>query len=251
MSIKDRIIQKKLDGCNVVIPYILAGDGGFEKTAYLLKLIEEKNPVAIEIGIPFSDPSSDGDTIQNAAKRSIETGTNINNTIDFLQKYDGDNSVPKIIMTYINPVLKFGVPKFFSELNKANVSAVIIPDLPVEEYVLIESECKEFNIEIISLIAPNTSDERIKYIESRSSGFLYLVTVTGTTGGRQSFSSDVYERIKRIKEYATLPVVAGFGISTKVQINKINKVCDGSIVGSQIVKLAYEEKYMEISDLLV
>ena len=105
MKISSRINEKKENNCDVIIPYILIGDGGFEKSEKLLRLLEEQNPAAIEIGIPFSDPSSDGDTIQNAAKRSISLGTNINNTIEFLQNYNGCAEIPKIIMTYLNPVL--------------------------------------------------------------------------------------------------------------------------------------------------
>lgn len=250
MKISTSIKEKKENGHDIVIPYILAGDGGFEKTRELLQLLESHNPPAIEIGIPFSDSSSDGETIQSASKRAIDSGANINNIIDFLQNYEGANQIPKIIMTYLNPIIKFGLDKFFYEISKANVKGVIIPDLPVNEYAMIKSECDKFDIEIISLITPNTKDERIKYIESRSSGFLYIVTVNATTGARNNFDDEVFKRIKRIKSMVDLPLVAGFGISTKKQIKDMNSVCDGAIVGSRIVKLANENQFDQISKLI-
>lgn len=251
MKISTSIREKKMRGEEVVIPYIVGGDGGFEKTRMLLDLIERQNPAAIEIGIPFSDSSSDGETIQSASKRAIDSGVNINNIIEFLQNYDGSSHIPKIIMTYLNPVIKFGIDKFFSEISRANVKGVIIPDLPVSEYEMINSRCEKFGVEIISLITPNTTDERINYIESKSSGFLYLVTVNGTTGARSSFDDEVFKRIKRIKSLVKLPLVAGFGISTRNQIEAMNSVCDGAIVGSRIVKLANDDNFDGIVDLLV
>ncbi|MGB3367119.1 MAG: tryptophan synthase subunit alpha [Acidaminobacteraceae bacterium] len=250
MKISTRIRRKKMLGEQVAIPYIVCGDGGFEKTRKLLDLIECQNPAAIEIGIPFSDSSSDGETIQSASKRAIDSGTNINNIIEFLQGYNVSSKIPKIIMTYLNPVIKFGVDNFFREISLANVSGLIIPDLPVEEYEMINSRCEAFGVEIISLIAPNTTDTRIKYIESRSGGFLYLVTVNGTTGARENFDGEVFERIKRIKSIVKLPLVAGFGISTRDHILAMNKVCDGAIVGSRIVKLASDDDFDGIVDLL-
>ena len=127
MKITRSIREKKMRGEEVVIPYIVGGDGGFEKTRKLLDLIERENPAAIEIGIPFSDSSSDGETIQSASKRALDSGTNINNIIEFLQNYSSSKNIPKIIMTYLNPVVKYGIDKFFREISKANVSGVIIP----------------------------------------------------------------------------------------------------------------------------
>lgn len=250
MRISRRIREKKTLRENVVIPYIVAGDGGFEKTRFLLDLLESKNPAAIEIGIPFSDSSSDGETIEHASRRAINNGTNINSIIEFLQEYKMSSEIPKIIMTYLNPIIKFGIENFFKEISKANVCGVIIPDLPVDEYQMIDSICEKFDIEIISLITPNTKDERISYIESKSGGFLYLVTVNGTTGARERFDDQIFERIKRIKSMVKLPLVAGFGISTHDQIKKMNLVCDGAIVGSQIVKLANEDRFEELKLLL-
>ena len=250
MTISSNIREKKSRGEDVLIPYIVAGDGGFKKTKDLLDLIEAQGPPAIEIGIPFSDSSSDGETIQRAAKRAIDSGVNIKNIIEFLQGYNPKSRVPKIIMTYFNPILKFGIDKFFKEISTANVKGLIIPDLPVHEYHIIKSNCTDYKVDIISLITPNTSEDRIRYIEENSGGFLYIVTVNGTTGARQSFDEEVYTRIKKIKSMVDLPLVAGFGISTKEQVKEINKICDGAIVGSKIVSLGEKDDFKAIKELL-
>lgn len=248
--IRNRIVEIKRNNKNVLIPYIMAGDGGFQTTEKLLRLLEGSDVAAIEIGIPFSDPSSDGEVIQEAGKRALASGTNIYNVIEFLKGYSGDNKVPKIIMTYFNPVLKYGIDKFFEDLNNANVRGIIIPDLPVEEYGLISNSASKSNVEIVSLISTNTEESRIRRIEEDTTGFLYLITVNGTTGIRDSFEKATYDKISKIKSEAKLPVVCGFGISDKSHIIQMNEVADGAIMGSMIVKLANENKYDMIEQLV-
>lgn len=248
--IKNRIIDMKSNNKNVLIPYIMAGDGGFEETRKLLDLVENSNAAAVEIGIPFSDPSSDGEVIQEAGKRALEGGTNIYNVIEFLKSYKSNNKVPKIVMTYFNPVLKYGISKFFKDLKDANVKGIIIPDLPVEEYDHIYDLALSNNVEIISLITTNTMLSRLRYIEENTTGFLYLITVNGTTGIRDSFEEKTLDKIKSMKETAKLPVVCGFGISNSSQVEKMNQIADGAIMGSMIVKLANENKYELITELL-
>lgn len=248
--IKNRILDMKSNGRNVLIPYIMAGDGGFEQTKKLLDMVDNSNAAAVEIGIPFSDPSSDGEVIQEAGKRALALGTNINNVIEFLKGYQGNNKVPRIVMTYFNPVLKYGIEKFFNDLKEANVKGIIIPDLPVEEYRHISESALANKVEIISLITTSTQLSRLRYIEEKTTGFLYLITVNGTTGIRDNFEDATLAKIMDMKQSAKLPVVCGFGISNKSQVVKMNQIADGAIMGSMIVKMANENRYDVIDELL-
>lgn len=232
------------------IPYLMCGDGGFDKTLHLMRLLEASGASVIEIGIPFSDPIADGATIQAAGQRALDNGTTLKKIIEFLKMNQPTHNVPRIMMSYLNPLLQYGLEKFFAELESASISGLIIPDLPLEEYDLIADYARAHNISIIPLIAPSTSLERINQILPKTSGFIYTITVNGITGARSTFSEEVINRLKLLKKETKRPLVAGFGISTKEQVDELSQHCDGVIVGSMIVKAAHKGDYKSIEALM-
>lgn len=244
-------ISKVLErGEKLFIPYVMCGDGGFEKTEKLIKLLEDAGVSMIEIGVPFSDPIADGPSIQAAGQRALDDGVTLKSIMAFLKQLTPNENVPKIMMTYLNPIIQYGFDSFFSDLKLAHVSGVIIPDLPLEEYDMIRFHTLANEIAIIPLVAPSTSEGRIRNILSKSDGFIYTVTVNGTTGARRSFDDLVSKRLADIKAFSHMPVVAGFGVSTKAHIAQLSKYCDGVVVGSKIVDLAYKEDYEAIVRLV-
>ena len=232
------------------IPFIVSGYPDFEVTKRLLKLFEEKKAAAIELGIPFSDPLADGPVIQKAAKASIENGTNINKIFDLLEETKNEYKTPIILFTYYNPVLNYGEKEFIKKASSVNVSGLIIPDLPLEESIEFSKECKAHNIDVIMLVSPTSDKERIKMLANASSGFIYLVSSTGVTGIRSSFSEKLGNLLTDLKSITKTPVAVGFGVSKHEHILELSKLgADGAIVGSAIVKLI--DEYKQNKDVLI
>lgn len=232
------------------IPYIMAGDGGLEVLAERIIFLEEMGANLIEIGIPFSEPVADGPVIQAAGKRALENGTTLKAVIQAIASIRPNVRIPFIIMTYINPVIAYGVKSFIDDCANAGVDGLIFPDLPIEEEMLVTPYTEISGIEIIRLVTLTTSTERIRMISNKGSGFIYAVTVTGITGGRKEFSKALAEYIKRVQSVSRLPVLAGFGISEPSQVQEINQYCDGVIVGSKIIELYEQEDLVGIKELI-
>jgi len=232
------------------IPYVMCGDGGLEKTGALIRVLESAGASVIEIGIPFSDPIADGPTIQAAGQRALDGGVTLKKILSFLKTLPPTHNVPRIIMTYLNPIVQYGLETFFEELHDAYVSGVIIPDLPLEEYDMISPYTTDNDIAIIPLVAPSTSLDRIERMTDSARGFMYTVTVNGTTGARQGFADELTNRLDSIKSKTDMPVVAGFGVSTREHVELLTQHCDGVVVGSKIVELANNGDYEGIKKLV-
>ncbi|MBB6455124.1 tryptophan synthase alpha chain [Salirhabdus euzebyi] len=224
-------------GEKAFVPYIMAGDGGLDTLKEKILFLQEAGVTAIELGIPFSDPVADGPTIQEAGKRALAKGTSLKGVLQYLTEIKGDFSVPILLMTYINPVFKYGLENFVEDAQQAGVSGMIIPDLPIEQSDLIAPLMKKKDIALIQLATLTSPEERLKKIASESEGFLYAVTVNGITGARSKVNENLDMYLKRIKQYSKTPVLAGFGISTPEQVKEIGSTCDGVIVGSKIISL--------------
>lgn len=232
------------------IPYIMAGDGGLDALPERITFLEKTGATAIEIGIPFSDPVADGAVIQEAGIRALRNGTTLKAVIETVASVRPIVHIPLIIMTYMNPIIAYGVEKFIRDSYHAGVDGLILPDLPVEEEGLIAPLLEEFGIEIIRIVTLTSPLERMKEISSKGSGFLYAVTVNGITGARNGFDEHVGMHLKRVKSVSTLPVLAGFGISTPSHIHEMNAYCDGVIVGSKIVELFHQQDLAGIEELI-
>lgn len=233
-------IKEAFNNQKAFISFITAGDPNLEKTAeYILKLQEGGSDI-IEIGIPFSDPVAEGAVIQEASIRGLSSGTTTDKIFHMLNSLKEKIQIPILLMTYLNPVFHYGYESFFEKAGKVGVSGIIIPDLPFEEKEEVQIVANNFDVELISMIAP-TSKERIHKIAKDSRGFIYLVSSMGVTGVRSEIRTDIESIILQIKEVTDTPVAVGFGISTAEQANEIGKLSDGIIVGSAIVKIIGEK----------
>ena len=231
-------LQKK--GRAALIPYVVAGDPDLETTEALVLRMADSGADIIELGLPFSDPLADGPIIQAASERALRNGTNLKKVFVLTEKLKG-GSTPLILMTYFNPVLKFGLRDFAGGCHDSGIDGVIIPDLPPEEAGPWIREAKAFDLDTIFLAAPTSTPDRMKLISKWSRGFIYYVSVTGVTGTRETLPDELEQAVRRTKEHSKIPVAVGFGISTADQAKTISRFADGVIVGSAIVKIIEEK----------
>jgi tryptophan synthase alpha chain len=227
----------------VLIAYVTIGYPDIESTLKVVPLLIENGCDLIELGIPFSDPLADGVTIQNASHKALLNGINVNTCLEIAGKlYEkhstiSNGNVPLVFMTYFNPILNYGLAKFVHDCHDKGVSGLIIPDLPPEEGSDLEIYSARNNVDIIYLLAPNSTDDRIKLVADHSKGFIYLVSLTGVTGARIDKPTGLEEFIKRVRNFAHQPLSVGFGVSTAEQASQIAKIADGVIIGSRIIQL--------------
>jgi tryptophan synthase alpha chain len=232
------------------VPYIMAGDGGMEVLGDRLAFLEKCGASAVEIGIPFSDPVADGPTIQQAGLRALGNGTTLKAVLATIASIRDKINIPLILMTYLNPVLAFGLERFAEAAQQAGIDGCIIPDLPIEEEEIIEPLLEKAGIELIRLVTLTSPDERIKEVAAKGKGYVYAVTVTGITGARSGFDENLGKFLQKVKQNSPIPVLAGFGISTPEHVKEVGQYCDGVIVGSKIVDLFYQNKLEEIEALI-
>lgn len=237
--------QKKQAGETILVPYIMAGAQGLEKLAEEIDLLAKAGASAIELGIPFSDPVADGPVIQTAGARALEKKVSLKKILETIKGLQIE--IPLIIMTYFNPVFNYGIEKFIKELAKTPVKGLIIPDLPHEHRSLLEPQLENSDIALIPLIALTTPKERIKELAQTGEGFIYAVAVNGVTGVGRNYQETLDEHLAYIQEVSDIPVLAGFGISSKEHVQRFRKSCDGVIVGSKIVQLLSEHKNEEVT----
>jgi len=226
------------------MPYVCCGDPSEKFTLRLVRTLVESGADAIEFGIPFSDPIADGKAIQAASQRALAAGMTPKRAIAAIAKLRKMGiRVPIITMTYYNIVYSGGTEAFIASIKKAGADGLIVPDVPLEESGELRAACRNAGIGLIYFITPNCSTKRLKKIASRASGFLYAVSVLGTTGARKTVSSDALELVRRARKACSLPVVAGFGISEPSHAAALREAgADGVIVGSRLVEIYGLEK---------
>ncbi|MDE5053339.1 tryptophan synthase subunit alpha [Niallia taxi] len=249
-TIAERFDEVKRNGDKAFVPYIMAGDGGLETLEEKIKFLENAGATAIELGIPFSDPVADGPIIQAAGIRALQAGTTLKKVFDTLASFRETTTIPIVFMTYLNPILAYGIEAFFASCEKSGVNGLIVPDMPIEEEGLLLSSAQKHQVEIIRLVTLTSSIDRIAQIAKKGNGFLYAVTVTGITGSRTVFQAQLGEHLLKVKEVSPIPVLAGFGISTPEHVKEMTKHCDGVIVGSKIVELFHKNELDEIKSLI-
>ncbi|TFE02981.1 tryptophan synthase subunit alpha [Jeotgalibacillus salarius] len=249
-DIKHAIEQINEQGSKAFVPYIMAGDPSIEELKDQLIFLQESGATVIELGIPFSDPAADGPVIQEAGKRALKNGASLHKVLEALTSLKDVLTVPIVLMTYINPMYKYGLNKVFTDIEQAGVSGLIIPDLPYEQNSLISQYISQTDLALIQLVTLTSPESRIKTLAEASEGFLYAVSVTGTTGERANISDKLENFIKRLKNYSSVPVLAGFGISTPEQVKEISSFSDGVIVGSKIVDLQFKKQQKDIEKLI-
>jgi tryptophan synthase alpha chain len=228
-------------GHTALIAYVTTGYPDIEATLETVPLLAEQGCDVIELGIPFSDPIADGPTIQNSSYRALLNGITPDICLETAAKLRKITEVPLVFMTYYNPVYHYGLERFCKACAGAGIDGLIIPDLPPEEGKAIEEASSRNGIDLIYLLAPTSNSERISVAVEHSTGFVYMVSVTGVTGPRNYLPSDLETFIGRVRNVTGKPLCVGFGISTPEQAAHIGRLADGIIIGSRIVQLMESE----------
>ena len=224
-----------------LIAYLTVGYPTPDSTLELVPLLAEAGCDIIELGIPFSDPLADGTTIQEASHRALQEGVTPQSCLKLAAKLSKRVEIPLIFMTYYNPILHYGVEPFCRACAEAGVDGLIIPDLPPDEGGKLEVPARKHKLDLIYLIAPTATEERIRLVAEKSSGFIYLVSLTGVTGPRETMPPGLGSFVARVKKQATQPLCVGFGISNAEQAHKIAKLANGVIVGSRLLQLIRDD----------
>jgi len=228
-----------------LIPYVTVGYPSIEATLKVVPILAQSGCDIVELGIPFSDPLADGATIQKASFYALRNGVTPKLCLEVAKQLSQLVEIPLVFMTYFNPVFSYGLEEFSVACNRAGVDGLVIPDLPPEEGSELEGITRGQDLDLIYLLAPTSTKERIRLVAERSRGFIYLVSVTGVTGARDRLPADLEAFVSRVKKVATQPLCVGFGISTPEQASRVARIADGVIVGSRIVQ------YMEADDSLL
>ncbi len=239
-------IASAIEACNAekgkaLSVFLTAGFPSVKNFVDLAVSVFDAGADIIEVGIPFSDPLADGTIIQQSSQSALENGVTLPHIFEFTAAVKAKCNKPIILMGYANPILHYGISRFFSDAKNAGADGLIVPDVPLEEYDGFFGEGAK-NLEIVMLSTPASGAERIKQIDNMSRGFVYCVSVLGTTGARAGFSEETILSLQRTRELITKnKMLVGFGISSKQNIQQVAPHCDGVIVGSAVIKSLMQE----------
>ena len=230
----------KDSGRGIFVPYIMAGDHekGLAGMSETIQFLEDLGVSAIEVGIPFSDPVADGPVIEEAGLRSLAHGTSTKDLMETLKTIK--TSIPLVIMTYFNPLYQYGLERFVTELEGTVVKGLIIPDLPNEHADFVLPFLENTDIALIPLVSLTTGLDRQKELIKGAEGFIYAVAINGVTGKSGNYRADLDQHLANLHQVAAIPVLTGFGVSSQADVERFNRVSDGVIVGSKIVKALHE-----------
>lgn len=218
-----------------LITFITAGDPSLAATEALIYELEKQGADIIELGMPFSDPSADGPTIQASSERALAAGTTVSKVLALVKKVRRRSQIPIVLFGYYNPIFARSPEKFAREARDAGADGVLVVDLPPEEAGELKPYLDQAGLNLIYLLAPTSTGERIRLVAERASGFVYYVQVTGVTGARQGLPADLPEKLAAIRRHISLPVGVGFGVSSREQARSVGRHGDAVVVGSAIV----------------
>jgi tryptophan synthase alpha chain len=230
----------KKPGHKALIPYLTVGYPSLETTLETVPLLDSWGCDLIELGIPFSDPLADGTAIQRASYQALKNGVTPELCLETASKLKTKVSAPLVFMTYFNPLFSYGVDRFCRDCARSGISGLIIPDLPPEEGEELEEISPKNGLDLIYLLAPTSTDERIEIVTRRSQGFIYLVSITGVTGSRDKLPRELEGFVAKVRQRSRLPLCVGFGISNPDEAKRVARVADGVIVGSRLIQLLEE-----------
>jgi tryptophan synthase alpha chain len=233
--ISETFARLKIEGRCALIPFITAGDPDIETTRELLFALARAGSDLIEVGIPFSDPIADGPVIQRASQRALRQRNGVAEILKVVAGAGKEIDVPIVIFSYLNPLLQFGISRFAEEAARAGVDGVLLTDLALEESDELSRALRANSLDLILLVAPTSTDERLRTIADRASGFIYAVSRTGVTGATAELSNEAEKLVRRVRAVTDLPIAVGFGISNAEQVSEVWRYADAAVVGSAIV----------------
>jgi tryptophan synthase alpha chain len=233
--IADIFADLNRDGRKGFIPFITAGDPDLQTTRELILELAHMGSSIIELGVPFSDPMADGPVIQRASERALKHDVGLGDILGVVADVRRTMQTPIILFSYYNPLLQFGLERLAAEANVAGVDGVLVTDLSPEEAGEFETELRANDLDMIFLIAPTSTDERLKLVAQHARGFIYAVSRAGVTGVRTSVSAEAERLVNRMRKFSSLPIAVGFGISNAEQAQDVHRYADAVVVGSAIV----------------
>jgi len=233
--IADSFTNLQREGKKGFIPFITAGDPDLTTTAALLVTLAHSGATLIELGVPFSDPMADGPVIQRASERALKNTFGLQEILDTVAQARQQIDIPIILFSYYNPLLQFGLKRLAEAAREAGLDGVLVTDLSPEEAGEFERELRACDLDMIFLVAPTSTDERLKLVAERASGFIYAVSRAGVTGTRETVSAEAEKLVNRLRKFSELPVAVGFGISNAEQVAGVHRYADAVVVGSAIV----------------
>ena len=233
--IEDAFSQLKREGKPGFIPFITAGDPDLDTTAELLVELANSGASIIELGVPFSDPMADGPVIQRASERALQLGFGLKEIFAMTAKVRAKIETPLVLFSYFNPLLQYGINKLAHDAREAGIDGILVTDLTPEESQEFTAALKLSELDMIFLVAPTSTDERLRMISAHASGFVYAVSRAGVTGARENLSGEAELLVARVRKFSSLPVAVGFGISSAEQVAETCTYADAAVVGSAIV----------------
>ena len=245
--IQDAFTQLKQHGRKGFIPFITAGDPDLATTEQILIELASAGATVIELGVPFSDPMADGPVIQRASERALKNSFGLADLLDMVARARKQIDTPIILFSYFNPLLQFGLERLAETARDCGIDGVLVTDLTPEESGQCEAELRANDLDMIFLIAPTSTDERLKLVAEHASGFVYAVSRAGVTGTRETISVEAEKLVTRMRAFTSLPIAVGFGISNSEQVKDVQRYADAVVVGSAIV--AEMERLEGASDL--
>jgi tryptophan synthase alpha chain len=233
--IADTFSSLKQQGKKGIIPFVTAGDPDLATTEQLLIKLSQSGATLIELGVPVSDPMADGPVIQRASERALKHGFGLQELLDTVARARKQIDTPIILFSYYNPLLQFGLKRLAQATRDAGLDGILVTDLTPEESGDFEAELRANDLNMIFLIAPTSTDERLRLVAEHASGFIYAVSRAGVTGARSSVSVEAEKLVTRMRRFSTLPIAVGFGISNAEQVADVHRYADAVVVGSAIV----------------
>jgi tryptophan synthase alpha chain len=234
--IAETFTRLRAEGRAALMPFVTIGFPERESALDLVPALEAAGGDLFELGMPFSDPLADGATIQRATQRALANGVNFAYCLETVAALrERGVQAPLLLMGYYNPLLQYGIERANAELAAAGGDGWIVPDVPPEEAVELQRSARRHGLDLIMFVAPTTPEERIAAIVERASGFIYCVALTGVTGARRDLNLDLPPLLQRVRRYTKLPLVVGFGISTREHVAKVAEIADGAIVASALI----------------
>jgi tryptophan synthase alpha chain len=234
--IEKKFVELKQADEAALIPFITAGDPDLQTTLKIMRALEAGGADCIELGIPFSDPTADGPTIQRASERALKKHINLRQILQMLGQFRSESDLPVILFGYFNPFFRFGLQSFCRQSARAGADGVLCVDLPPEESEELKRWTDAEEMNLIFLLSPTSGEDRVKLVTQKGRGFIYYVSVTGVTGARQSFDDQLRSQVAEVRRVTSVPVGVGFGISTPRQAAWIVEFADAVVIGSALVE---------------